>query len=128
MKRRQFTSGKIHALDYLAEIGRNYGSEQESVNTCVFAGFLSDRVLGPPMPPHIVHVRCRQCFPAFRDIFHVRTWPRLLSLIHISTSNERVSSVPSQKYGIDEAAVTTDTHNRISTKPANLATGGMSGP
>jgi hypothetical protein len=31
------------------------------------------------MPPHLVHVRCRQCFPAFRDTFHVRTWPRLLS-------------------------------------------------
>src|ERR1017187_10643562 len=56
-----------------------YGSEQEFVNTCVFAGFLSDRLLGPPMPPHLLHVRCRQCFLAFCDTFHVRTWPQLLS-------------------------------------------------
>src|ERR1039458_1635050 len=55
------------------------GSEQEFVNTCVFVGFLSDRLLGPPMPPHLLHVRCRQCFPTFCGSFHVRTWPQLLS-------------------------------------------------
>jgi type I restriction enzyme R subunit len=48
-----------------------YGSEQEFVNTSVFAGFLSDRLLGPPMPPHLLHVRCRQCFPTFCGSFHV---------------------------------------------------------
>lgn len=58
---------------------RKSGSEQEFVNTCVFAGFLSDRLLGPPMPPHLLHVRCRQCFPTFCGSFHVRTWPQLLS-------------------------------------------------
>jgi hypothetical protein len=65
----------------VAEIGDvgNYGSEQEFVNTCVFAGFLSDRLVGPPMSPHIVHVHYRQCFPTFCGSFHVRTWPRLLS-------------------------------------------------
>ena len=31
------------------------------------------------MPPHIVHVRYRQCFTPFCDTFHIRTWPRLLS-------------------------------------------------
>src|ERR1022692_4251143 len=56
-----------------------FGSEQEFVNTCVFAGFLSDRLLGPPMLPHLLHVRCRQCFPTFCGSFHVRTWPQLLS-------------------------------------------------
>jgi hypothetical protein len=30
------------------------------------------------MPPHLVHVRCRQVFPAFCDAFHVRTSPVLL--------------------------------------------------
>jgi hypothetical protein len=34
---------------------------------------------GPPMLPHLLHVRCRQCFLAFCDTFHIRTWPRLLS-------------------------------------------------
>src|ERR1022692_325890 len=58
---------------------RKNGSEQEFVNTCVFAGFLSDRLLGPPMLPHLLHVRCRQCFPTFCGSFHVRTWPQLLS-------------------------------------------------
>src|ERR1017187_7318644 len=57
----------------------NSGSEQEFVNTCVFAGFLSDRLLGPPMPPHLLHMRCRQCFLTFCGNFHVRTWPQLLS-------------------------------------------------
>jgi len=46
-----------------------YGSEQEFVNMCVFVGFLSDSLLGPPMPLHLVHVRCRQCFPAFCGSF-----------------------------------------------------------
>ena len=55
------------------------GSAQEFVNTCIFAGFLSDRLLGPPMPSHLLHVRCRQCFPTFCGSFHVRTWPQLLS-------------------------------------------------
>ena len=55
------------------------GSEQEFVNTSVFAGFLSDRLLGPPMPLHLLHARCRQCFPTFCGSFHVRTWPQLLS-------------------------------------------------
>src|ERR1019366_497993 len=59
--------------------GHFNGSEQEFVNTCVFVGFLSDRLLGPPMPPHLLHVRCRQCFPTFCGSFHVRTWPQLLS-------------------------------------------------
>ena len=31
------------------------------------------------MLPHLLHVRCRQCFLAFCDTFHIRTWPRLLS-------------------------------------------------
>ena len=31
------------------------------------------------MPPHLLHMRCRQCFPTFCGTFHVRTWPQLLS-------------------------------------------------
>jgi hypothetical protein len=45
------------------------GSEQEFVNMCAFVGFLSDSLLGPPMPLHLVHVRCHQCFPAFCGSF-----------------------------------------------------------
>src|ERR1700731_4746228 len=56
-----------------------FGSEEESVNTCVFAGFLSDRVSRPPVPERLVHARYCQCFTPFCDTFHIRTWPRLLS-------------------------------------------------
>jgi len=45
-------------------VGKN-GSEQEFVNMWVFVGFLSDSLLVPPKPLHLVHVRCRQCFPSF---------------------------------------------------------------
>ena len=50
-----------------------FGSERESVKTCVFAGFLRGRRVGPPMPPYPTHLRYRQCFLAFYDTFHVRT-------------------------------------------------------
>src|SRR6266403_3757176 len=50
-----------------------FGSEQESVKTCVFAGFLQGRAGGPPMVPSLAHQRYRPCFRAFYDTFHVRT-------------------------------------------------------
>src|ERR1022692_2613531 len=75
---RSGVKGIVAVVGRVTEVGV-FGSEQEFVNTCVFAGFLSDRLLGPPMLPHLLHVRCRQCFPTFCGSFHVRTWPQLLS-------------------------------------------------
>jgi hypothetical protein len=45
----------------------------------VFVGFLPDSLLGPPMPWHLVHVRCRQCLTAFCGSFVVRLWPQVVS-------------------------------------------------
>src|ERR1022692_990073 len=75
---RSGVKGIVAVVGRVTEVGV-FGSEQEFVNTCVFAGFLSDRLLGPPLPPHLLHMRCRQCFPTFCGTFHVRTWPQLLS-------------------------------------------------
>jgi hypothetical protein len=43
---------------------------QESVNSCVLAGFLSARLVAPPSPPYLVHLRYRQCLQGFCDTFH----------------------------------------------------------
>lgn len=56
------------------EIIKKDGSEQESLNTCVFARFLSCRLVGSPMPPYIDYLRYRQCFQTFCDTFHSLTW------------------------------------------------------